>query len=177
MKDSRLLDRVLAARDARAHQRRWLWRSAGTAAVGELSLNVPGWPKRGHEWRLPFLHGLRAFVRQADDVRVLARRSDDAGYWAVLAGPAAASAYKASACRVEAAAPWGRLLDFDWYAQGHKLTREALGLPPRTCWICGGEQAACISTLEHPLAESRARALALAHTVHEPSCAQSEGTP
>lgn len=168
MKDSRLLDRVLAARDARAHQRARLSRTNHTTAIGELSMNVPGWPKRGREWLMPFVHGLRAFSRGSSDVRVLVRRSDAAGYWAVLVGPADAAAYKARACHVEAAQPWGRLLDFDWYAQGHKLTRESLGLPPRACWICGGPQDACISTLRHSLAESRTRALALARTVPTP---------
>lgn len=165
-----MLDHVLAARDRRAEA---LARAraealvharlrAGAAVIGELGLNVPGWPKRGALWRRPFARGLARLRARIAGLRVLALRADAAGYWALLAASAPPRRCKALSCAVEDEAAWGRLLDVDWYEGAARLSREALGLRARACWVCGGEQIACISALRHPIAACRAQAEALA---------------
>ncbi len=168
MKDWRLLERVLSARDERARAREAEQRSSPSPdrALGELTLNVPGWPKIGRLWAVTFTRGLRAFLAESwscgPGAVVLGLRTDDAGYWALLGGPQSPEVYKAVACRVEEGAPGGRLLDFDWYrAGGDKIPRESLGFPSRTCLVCGGPQGDCLSTLRHPLPVARDRATRL----------------
>jgi len=176
MKDWQLLERVLAAKDARAASRDAEVRRATAGglplAIGELSLNVPGWPKLGRAWAVVFTRGLRAFLVEAGasgrGAELLSLRADEAGYWAVLGGPSSAETYKAISCRVEEGSPWGRLLDFDWYAPGGaKIARESLGFPSRTCLVCGGAQGDCISTSRHPLSAVRERAVTLARAARK----------
>lgn len=160
---------VLAARDARARRREQALLAGGAGAVGELGLNVPGWPKLGREWLLPFARGLEAMLAVDPSVRVMALRADAAGYWALLRGPSPALEHKRASCRIEDAAPWGRLLDFDWYGERGKLPRELLGLPARRCWLCGAEQGLCISGLRHEIRHVRAAAFELARSVRDPA--------
>lgn len=176
MKDLLLLERVLAAKDARAAirdaERRRAAASGLSLAIGELSLNVPGWPKLGRTWAVVLTRGLRAYLREAwasgSGASILALRADEAGYWAVLGGRESAESQKAIACRVEEGSPWGRLLDFDWYSPGgEKIARESLGFPSRTCLVCGGPQGDCISTSRHPSTAVRERALALARAARK----------
>ena len=174
MKDLQLLERVLAARDARAAVRDAEMRRAAASgrAIGELSLNVPGWPKLGRTWAVVFTRGLRAYLLETwskgAGAEILALRADEAGYWAVLGGLERAETHKAIACRVEEGAPWGRLLDFDLYAPGGaKIARETLGFSSRTCLVCGGAQGDCISTSRHPVTAIRERAVTLARAARK----------
>ncbi|MCA9696426.1 MAG: citrate lyase holo-[acyl-carrier protein] synthase [Myxococcales bacterium] len=162
VKDMDLLARVLAARERRAALRLAACAAFGDAfAIGELGLNVPGWPKLGRVWFVPFVRGLRAL---APEIELRALIADDAGYWALLRGPGSPRAHKHRCCVIEEAAPWGRLLDFDWYAGGRKIDREQLGLEARRCWVCGGDPQDCLFELRHDLEQSRARARQLARS-------------
>lgn len=165
MKDEALLMRVLAARDARGRMRaRMRGELAAPQALGELSLNVPGWPKLGRAWFVVFAHGLEA-VRREIDCEARALWADAAGYWALFVSERSALACKRASCAIEDRAPWGRLLDLDWYTNGGlKLTREDLGIAPRTCLMCGGAQGLCISELRHDIASVRAKAHTLARS-------------
>lgn len=168
-KDPALLERVLEARDGRARVRvRTLERLEGRGlALGELSLNVPGWPKLGGAWLLVFARGLEA-ARVQLELELRALWADEAGYWALFSSPRPLAVCKRACCAIEDAAPWGRLLDFDWYAhagRGSKLAREGLGMAPRRCMVCGGEQGPCISGLRHDIGSVRARAQQLARSV------------
>ena len=163
-----LLERVLEARDGRARLRgRTFGQLEGSGlALGELSLNVPGWPKLGRVWLLVFARGLEAAEAQLG-LELRALWADEAGYWALVSSPQPLELCKRVSCAIEDAAPWGRLLDFDWYAHaggGAKLARAGLGLGERRCMVCGGEQGPCISELRHEIASVRASALDLARS-------------
>ena len=49
---------------------------------------------------------------------------------------------------LEATLPAGRLLDID-VSCGSALSRRDMGLPPRRCFICGGEAAVCVAGQKH----------------------------
>ena len=72
--------------------------------------------------------------------------------------PAPAGEVKRLCVKAEELLPGGRMLDIDVMdSQGEPVGRSALGLPPRTCFVCGEAAAVCVSRRAQPLEEIDAR--------------------
>lgn len=69
---------------------------------------------------------------------------------------------KAHMCAIEGATAIGRLFDIDVLgADGQKVSREALGLPPRRCLICEKPAAVCARSRAHGLGMLKERTAAI----------------
>lgn len=69
---------------------------------------------------------------------------------------------KALALRVEEGHPWGALADIDVMdRRGGTVGRADLGLPPRTCLVCGEPAAVCAAGAVHGIPELRTAAAAI----------------
>ena len=158
------LDQVLQTKEERAAVQAEL-RSRYQAAVVSISVNMPGKVKYDQdtlaliEYALARLQEL--FV--AADCRVL-----ETCWLHAVAGPAAvlavaedAAAIKRLAVQVEQEQPFGRLLDIDVFdAAGRQLSRDAVGLVGRRCFVCNEQAILCIRGRRHE-AEEIAAAVAM----------------
>lgn len=150
------LHALLASRERRAAQQRELLGKYPGAALVCLTVNTPGPVKRLCAADRAFAAGYAALDRALESYAVRFRRTVDAptgqeGYWVV---EASAEDVKRLCCELEAALPYGRLLDADVLDHsGAPLSRTALGLPARGCLVCGRPGAFCASRRLHPLPE------------------------
>lgn len=80
------------------------------------------------------------------------------GYYIVDGDPLTV---KALAVQVEDDAPMGRLFDMDVLTREGKICREELGLPGRTCLLCGNPVHICSSRRAHSLAQLQEKTAAL----------------
>lgn len=157
--DEITLEMLLAARDRRAEKQRALLNEFPDTALVCLTVNVPGPVKRTPAAERVFAAGCRALSEALCGYAVPHRELIDAAagreaYWLVRAG---AEEVKRLCCGLEAALPYGRLLDMDVLAKGGApLSRTALGLPARGCLVCGRAGASCYSRRLHPLSEVQA---------------------
>ncbi len=136
-------------------------RGRGLAAVVTLGANLPGADKHRPGVARLARAGLAA-LRAHPGLEPFHQQSDLLGPFAVLLAAGPAEAAKGAALALEAGLAGGRLLDVDVYpADGTQLDRRALGLPPRTCFLCAEPAAACARAGRHPAGELLARADAL----------------
>jgi holo-ACP synthase CitX len=137
----------------------------------QIALNVPGVPKRIQEDD--------AAIMEARDL-LLARLGLHPAFSSSLfneAGAALLLAFagadpvpiKMEAVRIEEDLPWGRALDIDVSAEGGAMSRECLGMPLRTCVVCGSNAKECAKRGAHPCAELRERIILLVREVRQPS--------
>jgi holo-ACP synthase CitX len=153
------LKRILQGRDERSSLQSWLFEKGLT--VIQVSLNVPGFPKR-----------LAGDLSCIDQLAMLARDAiissggmirreigvlNGAGY-AVLLG----SLPGESPCRLkrrcialEESLPWGRAFDLDVLTPAGSVSRQTLGEPPRRCLLCGEEAKSCAREGRHDRTELR----------------------
>ncbi len=77
----------------------------------------------------------------------------------MTAGASAPAARVKAACvAAERLLPGGRMLDIDVMdRQGEPVGRDALGLPPRQCFVCRQPAAVCVSRKVHSREEVRQR--------------------
>lgn len=128
-----------------------------------LSLNAPARAAREAEDGEPPLPALldRLFARGLDllDARGVAgppRLVDGTTRFALIGAPGRdARELKEALLALEEGRPEGRLYDFDVIddPSGMPRSREAHGLPPRACLVCGGETLACRREGRHGAAE------------------------
>ncbi|NLI95883.1 MAG: hypothetical protein GX436_04080 [Synergistaceae bacterium] len=138
---------VLEGREGRSRTQARLLKAGLT--VVQVSLNIPGFPKRLRN-DLFCVEWTAWLVRQrclslgwgiGAEIGLL----NGAGYAlliGVLPGPDPIR-LKQECLALEEALSWGRALDLDVRVQSGNIGREALGLPPRTCLLCGEEAKAC----------------------------------
>ena len=152
--------RFLAARDARQEV---LERELGGGrTLVALSLGVPGPDKSPPGARALFAWACQASAEAFPDARLLARREDALGPFALWAVTIEARSAKLRCVALESSRPAARLVDLDVYARdGAACDRAALGLPPRACLCCGEPARECIRLGRHPFPELVARARAL----------------
>ena len=144
---------VLNARDRRAARQRERLRSGG--ALVWLTMNIPGAVKITPPIGEAFEAGVSAIAAVFGGAPE--RFCSNAGLEACLLCAHPAAEVKRKAARIEDASGVGRLLDIDVLgADGVKLSREALGLPPRSCLICGGPAFVCARSRAHGLDALRA---------------------
>lgn len=158
-----VIRRLLAAREERAWLQEYFLSSfaPGVCCVAQLSLNIPGWPKRlpGDERAIraaakiftdaspgagPPLAG--AFLSNAAGLAILlALRGDPA------------SGIKKTVIGLEEGLKWGRALDIDVITSAGPLSRALEGFPARRCLICGEDAKICARTKAHPIEELRGK--------------------
>lgn len=159
------LQQVLLARERRYLVRRHHESTSPHQTFVEVGLNVPGMPKSGSPWDDLFAVAVRRLSVALGPPALSC--CDDAGHWALFVTELPAKQAKQLGVSLESDRPWGRLLDLDCRSAQGPITRAALGLRPRECYLCQREAQACILAQRHPLEALRARALELAATLAE----------
>jgi holo-ACP synthase len=123
-----------------------------------LSLNLPGACKTGPYADKLFYWGEQALLA-ALPVRVVQRREDALGPFALYRAQLPAAGVKRVAMELENRGPAGRLLDLDIYDHsGQVVDRASLGFPPRTCLLCPDAAVACIRARRHSSVALQAQA-------------------
>lgn len=161
----------LATRDERqqALQRAFQRAALGTApTIIAISTNVPGSPK--HLLGLSRLtQEALAILRLWPGFQTLHAGLDALGPFYVALCDLAPQEAKRRAVAIEEALPSARILDLDVYSsKGIQVDRAELGLPPRSCLLCGEPAGECMRLLRHSQAELRARAAELLGAVLVP---------
>ena len=153
------LAQMLDARERRAFAQTALLRQAdANDCLVSFSLNIAGDVKRTPKTRLLFDQGLRTFDALGFAQRERTVTDAVTGTEALILVRANAKTVKTVLERLEEAAPWARLFDFDVLnAAGEKLSRKE----PRRCLVCGGPAADCARSRAHGLDAVRAATDAL----------------
>ena len=147
------LQEILDAREARVAKQKALLEQYGKPLLC-FTLNIPGPEKFNRDVSIAFFVGDRLLRDALRGVRVLYRQLDRKstgceGYYVV---DLPAKELKQLAVDLEEADLVGRLFDMDVLdTDGHKLSREELGLPRRKCLLCDEDAAICASTRAHGL--------------------------
>jgi len=145
---------MLAARDRRAaYQKQLLARYRG-ACLAVFTVVSPGAVKQTPESRRLFDAGVQAIVRivrQYELVPLLFEAHEyPTGNEAYLAVKTDPYFLKMELCKLEEAAPYGRLWDMDVIGpDGVLIERERVGFAPRGCIVCGKAGRACASRRLH----------------------------
>jgi len=164
------LDDVLAARDERRALQSALLARWGLPLVS-MTLVSPG-PRKDDATRRALMDlaeaALAAALAEARlAVRERSRRDGVAGPEAIYAVDAPPLELKRLAVGLEEALPWGRLLDADVLVPSavpgfaglpEPLGRDAAGLGPRGCLVCGRDARHCMAEAAHPRPELAAAA-------------------
>lgn len=140
---------LLAARDARERDlSRCLDRNPGGTCLA-LGTNLPGPRKYRPGLARLVAAGLDA-LRAGLDLEVVVSRRDALGPFFIGVTGAPPRTAKRAAVGVEASLAAGRLLDLDVYGpEGVQVNRAALGLPARTCFVCGEAAQECMRVGRH----------------------------
>jgi holo-ACP synthase CitX len=128
--------------------------SEGHRATLFVSLNIPGGQKcpPGAKALYHWLLGELAAAFPA--LLILRTASDLLGPYAIIALDLDPTVVKKKCIALETSHPAARLADLDVYpASGVQIGRSQLGLPPRTCLVCGAAAADCMRAKRHPLDE------------------------
>ena len=151
------LEQVLQTKEERAAVQADL-RSLYQAAAVSISVNMPGTVKYDRntqaliEYALSRLQEL--FAAEGFLMLETRRLHAVAGPAAVLAVAEDAAAIKRLAVQVEQEQPFGRLLDIDVFdAAGRQLSRDAVGLVGRRCFVCNEPAILCIRGRRHEVQE------------------------
>lgn len=152
---------LLEAREGRVRRQRALLAEFGCPVIC-FTMNIPGPEKTGPEIARAFEWGDRmamALLEQAGlPCRAHRETRTDAGYECLYAVNGSAVKVKTLMTELEESRPVGRLLDLDVLDEdGNKVEREAVGLPPRQCLICGGPARICARSRAHGLDALRQR--------------------
>ena len=155
------LEDMLSAREKRVSlQKEMLKKRPGTLVC--FTLNIAGpikvFPLAEEVFSLTADRIRSLLWREGFSVTDRARRDGPAGWEAFLAVDGDAVEVKKTLLTLEETDPAGRLFDIDVLREdGTKVSREDLGLPPRSCLICGRETAACARSRAHTVEELQAK--------------------
>ncbi len=143
---------VLAARDARVQRQQSLLRGGGTPVY--LTMNIPGPVKVSPLIGEAFSAGVAAIGEALHGRMRLLIANTGLEAWLVCAQDA--EAVKRETVRIEDESGIGRLLDIDVIrANGKKMSREMLNLPPRRCMLCDKPAFVCARSRAHSVDELR----------------------
>ena len=141
---------MLDARDRRAERQKRFLETLPVLIC--LTMNIPGPIKASTEILAAFREGVRR-VQSAVGARPILYEAFT-GPEAYVPLNADAEAVKREMCRIEDEEPLGRLFDLDVLAKnGEKCCRSALGLPPRSCLLCGKPAFECARSRAHSVPE------------------------
>ena len=170
------LDRILAARDARALRQRELLAAWPEAALLCLTVVFPGPVKRDERSVRVGEAGVAA-IRASFATAVLYEeiRDLETGYEAFFVVDTGPQEAKLRTCAIEDTHPWGRLMDIDVVVDGPgssvlpgadrvsvaPVSRSSLGLPERRCLLCDRPARECMRAHTHTLEQLLSRIDAL----------------
>lgn len=157
--DDGALRALLASREERAFVQRAII-CATRGCVVQIAANVPGWPKRLAGDADAVLAGeaaLTASLGLVPDARVSLVNAS--GVCAMLGVSALDPRDVKLACvAVERSAEWGRALDIDVVTERGPISRQDVGMDPRTCLLCGREAKVCARERTHGVIDLRREA-------------------
>ena len=149
------LNEILAAREQR-RERQWeLLRQFGKPLIC-FTMNVPGPEKNHFLVTYGFALGDRLLRESLPAGKLLqeTRRATAAGPEGFYVVDASAEELKGICVRLEEKTPGGRVFDLDVLRpDGSKVERSELGLPGRTCLLCGEPAALCGRSRSHSLTQ------------------------
>ncbi len=152
------LEQLLQSRDRRVqHQRDLLGAYPGKSLLC-LTVQLPGAQKRSAD-SLCIAHAGVEAVREAFSLVYEELRDLETGFEGYFLLEGDPLLLKRRCCRIEDTHPLGRLMDLDILAVPHAdalpvpVGREAVGLEPRRCLLCGAPARVCMRTREHALPE------------------------
>lgn len=147
------LTQILDARERRVSRQQACLAQGGTLLC--FTLNIAGPVKDSPLIRAGFHLGANALEDQlaSAGIRILHKESYEEptgceGYYVLDGNPVT---IKTLTVQLEDGSPVGRLYDMDVMTVAGKLGREALGLPGRTCLLCGNPVHICSSRRAHSL--------------------------
>lgn len=149
------LQDMLDARERRAMAQRRLLREYGCPLVC-FTLNIPGPVKVPPLAPAAFLEGCRRIEKALDQLGLAPAAREEVrektGWEAICCVPGRPEEIKAKMAAAEDQDRLGRLFDIDVIRlDGTKVSREELGLPPRTCLLCGRPAHQCSRSRSHGL--------------------------
>lgn len=151
---------MAALRDARRMQQALLFdrMSPVSGTLAMFSLVIPGPIKNNRFLEAVFSCGYHAFsaMLKAEHIPIALYREDrcPAGCTAYWMLEAAAPRIKQLSTALERTEPLGVLWDFDIFSSfEQKLSAADLGLPPRTCLICGNAAKLCARNRTHSVSQ------------------------
>lgn len=152
---------MLDAREARVAMQKQLLEAEPANALLSATMNIPGEVKNS-----PAIYEVMKSVTEtvgevlADvgiEVKAPLNRDLPTGPEYYLSVPIAATDLKKHMIQIEQTHPWGRLIDLDvlWLENGvlKSISREALNLPVRTCFICENPAKECGRSRRHTVSE------------------------
>lgn len=144
------LEQLLESRDRRAAHQKELLTAFPDCSLICLTVQLPGATKRTRESLLIGGAGLAALLDRFGSVlRHVQVRDLETGYEAYLLVTLPPRLCKQFCVDIEEKHPLGRLMDID--VPG--IDREALGLPPRRCLLCGENARVCMRAHTHTTEE------------------------
>lgn len=159
------LEAVMSGREERAAGQSSMLSSGPNRFVCQISLNVPGFPKR--------LDGDEAFIEKlASDLVIKICRQpigkvkleNGAGLALLMlfdGGCEAARGAKLAGIAIEENGERGRIADIDVITENGPLSRSDLGLGPRQCLLCGKASKECARERCHTYEELRTKTQSL----------------
>ena len=149
------LDQLLASREVRASfQRELLQKYPGKTLVC-LTVVMPGTVKRNSQSLIISQAALCALIaRFGSDLVRLETRDLPTGFEAYLLTSLSHGDAKRAVCNLEDSHPLGRLFDLDVILpDGTPMSRDAVGLPQRSCLLCGNPARYCMRNRTHSTEE------------------------
>ncbi len=143
---------MMAARERRAERQRTLLLSGRPLIC--LTMNIPGPVKVTPRVAVAFAEGKRLIEAAFPNARFCGEIAEKTGLEAYYSADGDAADIKRTLCATEDETPLGRLFDIDVLrTDGEKISREALGLPPRTCFLCGRPAFVCARSRAHSIGD------------------------
>ena len=152
------LEQMLAARDTRRER---IMASLDRAPLVSFTMNIAGPMKNSPLIRRSFWEGrdmlAKAFSAHGISFSFLNITDSSTGCEALLAAEGSTSDIKRICTAIEDSCALGRLFDMDVIAgNGKNLDRSDLGLPERSCMVCGAPGRGCAARRIHTVDELRA---------------------
>lgn len=151
------LHALLDGREQRARLQRFVLARSCVKCVCQISLNIPGLPKRMEGEERALLSAERRLAQSVGhEATVSMVLVNGAGMALLLAYSRVAPLdLKKMAVEIEESADWHRVLDIDVITPDGNVSRNELGLPPRRCLICEKEAKACARSGAHSIQDLR----------------------
>ena len=155
------IEAILHAKEMRAFKQKELLSRHPLASLISLSINIPSLIKLSHEAVVVHEIAHQALLEMVENegIELLACESQLSpnGAESFFTCKADAKTLKTFTCKLENTHPLGRLMDMDVVdAMGNILSRSALNLPKRRCFVCEEEAKLCARSQKHTYAELNA---------------------
>jgi holo-ACP synthase / triphosphoribosyl-dephospho-CoA synthase len=151
-------DAILRAKEERAWKQKMLLSRHPLASLICLCINIPSLIKLSHEAVVvhEIAHQTLLEMLKNEGIELLAceRQFAATGAESFFTCKAKAKMLKTFTCKIENSHPLGRLMDIDVLdSTGEILSRSALGLAKRKCFLCEEEVQLCARSQKHTYAE------------------------